>query len=287
MNTSLPLIALLGAGGKMGLRLTANLAKSDYPVRHVEIGEAGRQALAARGIQAVPRDEALEGVDVVIRAIPDNLLGPVSHEIAPRLEAGAMLMALDAAAPYAGQLPDRADLSYFVTHPCHPPVIHNETTPEARMDFFGGVHARQHIVCALMQGPEPAYAVGEAIARTIFAPVDRAHRCTVEQIAILEPVLSETVAATCMMIIREATDEAVRRGVPEQAARDFLLGHLKVEIGIAFQLFEGARFSDGALKAIEQAKKDIFQPDWKKVFEPEALHESIQQIVRLPEPAAR
>jgi len=32
-----------------------------------------------------------------------------------------------------------------------------------------------------------------------------------------------------------------------------LLGHLKVELGIVFQLFEGATFSDGALKAIDEA----------------------------------
>ena len=46
----------------------------------------------------------------------------------------------------------------------------------------------------------------------------RAHRCTVEQLAILEPALSETVGATFALALREATDEAVRRGVPKQAA---------------------------------------------------------------------
>lgn len=286
MTNNLPVITLMGAGGKMGLRLTANLAKSSYPVRHVEVSERGRQALADRGIQVVPQEEALADTDVVILAIPDNLIGRISHDIVPKLKPGAMVMVLDAAAPYAGELPEREDVSYFVTHPCHPPVIGDETTPEAQFDFFGGIHAKQHIVCALAQGPESAYAIGEAIARTIYAPVMNAHRCTVEQIAILEPVLSETVAATCMMIIREATDEAVRRGVPRQAALDFLLGHLKVEIGIAFEMFEGARFSDGALKAIERAKKDIFQPDWKKVFEPEALQASVEEIVRPPQQPA-
>lgn len=275
-------IALLGAGGKMGLRLTANLAKSDYSVRHVEISEAGRAALAERGFTAMPLEEALEGADVVIMGVPDNLIGTIAHQIAPRLKAGCVVLMLDAAAPYAGVLPDRADLTYFVTHPCHPPVIHDEVTPEAQMDFFGGIHAKQHIVCALMQGPPEHYALGEAVARTIFAPVDRAHRCTVEQMAILEPVLSETVGATCMQIIREATDEAVKRGVPRQAAVDFILGHLKVEIGIVFEMFPGAKFSDGALKAIDRAKTDIFQPDWRKVFEPEALKASIDEIAQPP-----
>jgi D-apionate oxidoisomerase len=275
-------VALLGAGGKMGLRLTANLMNSNYAVRHVEVSERGQAALAERGVTATTLEKALDGADVVVMAIPDNLIGRIAHEIAPGLKAGTMLMMLDAAAPYAGVLPDREDLSYFITHPCHPPVIHDEVDPAAQMDFFGGVHAKQHIVCSLMQGPEEHYAVGDDIARTIFAPVMRSHRCTVEQMAILEPVLSETVGATCMAIVREATDEAVRRGVPKEAAEDFILGHLKVEIGIVFEMFPGARFSDGALKAIERAKHDLFQPDWKKVFEPDAVTRSINEIAQPP-----
>lgn len=275
-------IALLGAGGKMGLRLTANLAKSDYKVHHVEISETGRAALAERGVAAVPMDEALATADVTIMAVPDNLIGTIATNIVPGLKSGSMVIMLDAAAPYAGVLPERADISYFITHPCHPPVIHTETTLEAQMDFFGGIHAVQHIVCSLMQGPEEHYALGEAIARVIYAPVDRAHRCTVEQMAILEPVLSETVAATCLQIIREAVDEAEKRGVPRQAAVDFVMGHIKVELGVVFEMFPGAKFSDGALKAIDRARKDLFQPDWKKVFEPEAMKASIDEIALPP-----
>ena len=100
--------------------------------------------------------------------------------------------------------------------------------------------------------------------------------------AILEPVLSETVLGTCLTIVREAMDHAVSMGVPEAAARDFLLGHMKVELGIVFQLFEGATFSDGALKAIEEAKRSLFQPDWKNVFEPEAVKQSIRKITAPP-----
>jgi hypothetical protein len=32
------------------------------------------------------------------------------------------------------------------------------------------------------------------------------------------------------------------------------------------------------LKAIERAKPVIFQPDWKRVFEPEAIAESVRHI---------
>jgi hypothetical protein len=273
-------IALLGAGGKMGLRLARNLRGSRFEVRHVEIGDRPKVALAGEGFTTVPTEEALQGADIVVLALPDNRIGRVLREINPLLSPGTMVLMLDIAAAHAGELPDRGDLTYFVTHPCHPPVFSEESGPDAQRDFFGGEHARQHIVCCLVQGPEEAYAIGEEVARTIYKPVMRSHRCTTEQMAILEPVLSETVLATCLTMLREATDEAVRRGVPAEAARDFILGHLRVELAIVFEEKQGAVFSDGALKAIAAAKPLLFQPDWKKVFEPEAIAASVRQITR-------
>src|SRR5262249_29999357 len=79
----------------------------------------------------------------------------------PIFRPGAMLMALDIAAPLAGDLPKRDDLVYFVTHPCHPSVLVGETEPEAERDCFGGVRGRRHSVCSLVQGPEDKYALGE------------------------------------------------------------------------------------------------------------------------------
>lgn len=273
-------IALLGAGGKMGLRLSRNLKGSPYEVRHVEISDRGRAALESEGLSAVGLEQALDGADVVLLAIPDNRIGQITRQIEPLLATGTMVVMLDVAAAYAGDLPANSALTYFITHPCHPPVFSEETEPEAQRDFFGGEYAKQHIVCCLKQGPEEAYALGEGIARTIYKPVMRSHRCTVEQMAILEPVLSETVLATCLTVLREATDEAARRGVPYEAARDFILGHLRVELAIVFEEKEGAVFSDGAYKAIAAAKPVLFQPDWKKVFEPEALAESVRQITK-------
>jgi hypothetical protein len=189
-----------------------------------------------------------------------------------------MVMCLDPAAPYAGKLPERSDISYFITHPAHPPIFNDETDPEARTDYFGSGKAKQAVVNALMQGPEEDYARGEAITNIVWGPVLRSHRVTLEQMAILEPVLSETVALTCVTVIREAMDEAVARGVPHNAAKDFLLGHLNIELAIYFDQIDWS-VSDGAKKAIRAAKKRIFQPDWKRVFEPEALKQSVGQIV--------
>jgi D-apionate oxidoisomerase len=273
-------ITLMGAGGKMGCRITDNLRKTEFQVYHVETGERGKGALQQRGITPVTAEEALTHSDVVILALPDNRIGPVTTQLEGQFRPGTMLVTLDIAAPFAGEFPRRDDLVYFVTHPCHPSVFGGETEPEAQRDFFGGVHAKQNIVCCLMQGPEEKYALGETVARAIYAPVLNSHRCTPDQMAILEPVLSETVLGTCLTVVREAMDEAVKLGVPEAAARDFLLGHLKVELGIVFQLFEGATFSDGALKAIEEAKRTLFQPDWKKVFDREAMLQSIHNITK-------
>jgi hypothetical protein len=273
-------IALLGAAGKMGARIADKLRDDpEYRMLYVEAGEAGLARLRQAGLTPTSKEEALREADVVILAIPDAVLGSVATDIVPSLKSGAMVICLDPAAPYGGELPAREDITYFVVHPCHPPIVSDETDPEARMDFFGGVKARQHIVCALMQGPEEDYARGEYIARKMFAPVMKAHRITVEQMAILEPAMAETVVLTCMVVIREAMEEAIRRGVPPEAARDFLLGHLKVNLGILLGYVD-AQFSDGAKLAVERARQRIFQPDWKQVFEPEHVMREIKAITQ-------
>jgi hypothetical protein len=190
---------------------------------------------------------------------------------------------LDAAAPHAGELPKRDDVTYFVTHPCHPPIFNDETDPKAKADYFGELHAKQNIVCALMQGPDAHYAECEEIAREIYKPAMQSYRCSVEQIAILEPALSETVGATFALSLREATDEAIRRGVPKQAAFDFIIGHLNIELAIAFGIFPEGRSSDGALQAIDSAKPVIFRDGWiDQVFLPEAVLQSVKDICDSP-----
>ena len=134
-------VTILGAGGKMGYRISMNLANSGYSMRHVEVSEAGRQRLAERDIECTSAEEALPASDVVVLAVPDKLIGKVAHQISPQLKSGTMLIALDAAAPYAGHMPQRKDLVYFVTHPCHPPIFNDETEPEAKNDHVGGTHA--------------------------------------------------------------------------------------------------------------------------------------------------
>jgi hypothetical protein len=272
------IVALFGAGGKMGMRLGRNLAGSRFETRHVEVSPAGRERVkAAFGADCIEAGPALDGAEVVVLAVPDTAVGAVAREIVPGLKPGTIVVILDAAAPYAGHLPERADITYFVTHPCHPPIFNDETDPAAKADHFGGIAAKQHIVNALMQGPEAHYALGEEVARTIWAPVMRSHRISVEQMAILEPGLSETVCATLLDAMREAMEEAIARGVPREAARDFLLGHLNILAAVTFEQVQGV-FSDACNKAIVFGKDTILRPDWKRLFEPDEIRDSVRRI---------
>lgn len=271
-------IALFGAGGKMGVRSARNLRATDFEVAHVEVSEAGRARLKdAIGADCVDAADALKGADVVLLAVPDTAIRKVSHAIIDQVESGAMVVCLDAAGPFAGHLPDRKDVTYFITHPCHPPIFNDESTPEARNDHFGGIAAKQGIVSALMQGPEEHFALGEKVARAIYAPVARAHRVTVEQMALLEPGLSETVCASLLAVMKEAMDEVVARGVPEAAARDFLLGHMNILAAVTFGHIDGV-FSDACNLAIKYGKPVLMKDDWKRVFEPAEIAASIQRI---------
>ena len=271
-------IALLGAGGKMGHRLARNLRGSRFDVRHVEVSDAGRASLSDDfSIDCVLAEAALTEAQVVIPAVPDTAIGEVAQSILHLLKPGMMVVVLDAAAPFAGHLPDRPDLVYFVTHPCHPPIFNDETDVAAKLDRFGGIAAKQHIVSALMQGPQEAYVLGDEVARTIWAPVMRSHRVTVEQMALLEPGLSETVVASLLDVMREAMDEVVARGVPAEAARDFLLGHMNILGAVIFKEQPGV-FSDACNKAILFGKPVLMRDDWKRVFEPDEIAASIRRI---------
>ena len=148
-------LALFGAGGKMGMRLGANLAKSsEFETVHVEVSDEGcTRVREAFGVDCVDADAALEGADVVVLAVPDTHLGKVASGIIDKVPSGAMVVCLDAAAPFAGHLPDRSDITYFVSHPCHPPIFNDETEMAAKRDYFGGIAAKQGVVNTLFQGP--------------------------------------------------------------------------------------------------------------------------------------
>ena len=206
------------------------------------------------------------------------LLEKVSAEIIPAMKEGSLVVTLDPAAALAGKLYDRKDVSYFITHPCHPSIFNWEPEQEKMKDHFGGTLARQSIVCALLKGNDDDYRMGEELARTFYAPVHRSHRITAEQMGLLEPALVETLASTCVYVIREGLNEVIKRGVPAEAARDFLLGHLRIQMAVLFNELPGAVFSDAANKALQRGLKEFIREDWKKVFEPENVRDQIISI---------
>jgi len=271
-------IALVGAGGKMGMRCTQNLVKSsDYDTGFIEISPAGIGRLADLGVVVSEPGDLLPEADLVILAVPDNAMRAVSAEVIPQLKAGAIVVILDPAAPLAGHLPMRPALSYYVTHPSHPSVFNWENTEAAQRDYYGGMLARQTVVSALMQGPEAHYSVGDALTKVLFQPVTTNHRITVEQMAILEPGFSETLSSTCIKKIREALDVVVEKGVPREAARDFILGHINIQLAVLFDELP-IQFSDAAIKALERAESILFKDDWRKIFEMDNIHEQIEAI---------
>jgi D-apionate oxidoisomerase len=271
-------VAIWGAAGNMGTRACRRLAENrKYKLLHVEPLPAGVEKLRARGDSPVAPDEAARTADVVVLAIADKFIKGVAADLVPKMKGGAMLLMLDPAAAYAGIIPPRADISVFVTHPTHPPVFNDETDPDARRDYFGAGKAKQSIVNALVQGPEGHYAVGEEVARTYFSPILRSHRVTLEQMAILEPAMSETCSATFIVAMREAMEEAIRRGVPREAAFDFLMGHINVQLAIVFEQIDW-KMSEGAYHVIREAQRRIFRDDWKGVFDREELKQSVRGI---------
>ncbi|MBD2699032.1 semialdehyde dehydrogenase [Spirosoma sp. BT702] len=271
-------IALVGAGGKMGCRLTDNFLKlPEYDVAYLEVSPKGIENLGERGVSVSKQNVAIPTADVVILAVPDVAIGAISEEIIPAMKSGALVMTLDPAAPLDGVIAHRDDLGYVIAHPCHPSVFNWEPTEAAFRDFYGGISAKQSIVVALMHGTEAHYVLGERISQAMYAPIKDTHRITLEQMAILEPAMVETLAQTCMEVVKEGYDRIVTLGVPEAAARDFVLGHLRIQIAVLFKEVNGT-FSDAAYKISKRAKPILFKEGWQNIFEMDDIRQQVKDI---------
>lgn len=262
----------------MGCRLTDNLKDAPYRMSYLENSPAGIERVRARGAEITDSKQAVSEADFVIFAVPDVLIAQVAAEYVPQMKSGAVGITLDPAAPLAGALPEREDIGYFAAHPSHPSVFNWEPDQKAHFDYFGGIAAKQTIVCALIQGDDALYAPCEALAKRMYQPVSRSHRITLKDMGLLEPALSETFGASLVSVMKEAVDEVVARGVPQEAAYDFFLGHINIELALLFNQLPGGQFSDAALKAIEIGKKTIFKDDWKRIFDDDNVMSQIKAI---------
>ena len=197
----------------------------------------------------------------------------------PLLDPGTSILFLDPAAVAAERVPRREDIQCFVMHPTHPPLytLLGEESADARRDYWGGGLATQAIVFAVAWGDDLRAEQVERLAVDMFAPISTSHRVTVDQMALLEPALSETLANGCVAVIKEGMERVIAAGVPADAARDFLMGHLQIGIALIFEQLDW-QLSEGAQLALAQSRVQLFRDDWFAIFEPAAVMESLKQI---------
>lgn len=272
-------VVIIGAGGKMGARASGKLAGLQrWRTILCESHAERAQALLDKGLAVTPLGEALAEADHVVMAVPDALIGRIARDLVPQMKPGGNLIMLDAAAAYIGDLASRGDITQMIAHPCHPPFFRQQATAEARADYFGGT-AVQDIVVALIEGNEQAFDEGCALCRDIFGPVNRSLRVTAEQFAFLEPAMSEMIVATAACWMKDSLEEAVRRGVPREAAEAFMAGHAQIALAIAFGA-EKSPFSDAAQLAIEWGTKRYLNPEWRSAFDRKELTDAIRFMLK-------
>lgn len=273
-------IAVVGAGGKMGMRVSNNLSATDHAVSYVENSPAGRERTLAAGRELTDLTSAATEADIVVLAVPDLALGAVTAELVPQLKSGAIVLTLDPAAAYAGLLTTREDVVQAVAHPCHPSVFLERTTKEEWADTFGGIAAPQDAIAAIESEDPGKKAIVETTVRAIYAPVVDVHWVTVKQLAQLEPTLVETVACMIGALLNEALDEAIHTmGVPEAAARSILYGH--TQVALANGLRGDNPFSDACLIAMDYGRESIIKEDWKKIFRDDELDKNLARMLHL------
>lgn len=255
-------VALLGAAGKMGARCRDKLLGEDYNLLLCEKGE-GIKRLEEKELKATPVEEAVPSADVVVLAVPDVAISSIARSITPMLKTDAALLVLDASVAYAGGIPMRDDVTYVVAHPCHVSPYRVQETPEAQKDLFGGT-AIQDILIALVQGTEESFTTARQVCCAMWDPVDKCYRVSLEQLAIMEPMVAEVLGAATATAIKEAVDVSVEKfGIARETAQSFMAGHMGIELAIVFGLTDAA-FSDGCKVAIELGKKWFFKPEWKE-----------------------
>ncbi|WP_215848224.1 phosphogluconate dehydrogenase C-terminal domain-containing protein [Candidatus Pantoea bituminis] len=280
MMNQLKTITVIGAGGKMGMRISANFQKSDYQVFYCENSPKAQEQVTAQGRELSDAASVVPVSDVVILAVPDIVLGKVSEGVVPQMKKDAVLLTLDPAAAYANLIAHRDDIDYAVAHPCHPSVFLERYTKEEHADAFGGIAAIQHVAASYEAGSDEQKAELSNVISVMYGPVEQVHWVTVTQLAYLEPTLVETVACMVGAFMKEALDETVKHsGVPEEAAKAMLYGHIQIALAVAFRATNP--FSDACMIAMEYGREKIVKPDWKQIFDQKELDIVIARMLKI------
>ena len=276
-------IGILGAGGKMGMRISANLRKLPNEIFYIENADAGIKRLENAGLKVSALREAVEKVDVIILAVPDILINPISKKVVPDMKSDSTVILLDPAAAFMDQVYLREDLHYTVVHPCHPALFKVQPTLEGYNDHFGGINGLQDIVSTHWKGTRAKYELACDIVRAMFAPVDRVFEITLEQMAFLEPTVVEVCGMSLVSVLKELVDEMGKRGIPEDAGMSFLLGHIKIILAIFLLGTNPA--SDAAMIAMDYGRDRLIKDDWRKVLTDASLHEVLAKMLKLDKKA--
>jgi len=272
-------IGLLGAGGKMGLRISANLKKLPNNVFYIENAAAGVKRLNESGLTVSAADQVADRVDVMVLAVPDILINEISTAVVPKLKPDATVILLDPAAAYMNQVCLREDLHYTVIHPCHPALFKAQPTLEGYNDHFGGIAGLQDIVSTHWKGARDKYELACEMVKVMFAPVDQVFEITLDQMAFLEPAVVEVCGLSLLSVFKELAQEMDKRGIPKEAGMSFLLGHIKIILAILLLGTNPA--SDAAMIAMEYGKQKLIKEDWKQVLTDESLHEVLNKMLKL------
>jgi len=272
-------IGLLGAGGKMGMRISANLRKLPNEIFYIENAEAGIQRLEQEGLKVSRPQDVWGLVDVLVLAVPDLLINKISTEVVPDMKPDATVILLDPAAAYMNQVFIRPDLHYTVIHPCHPALFKDQPSLEGYKDHFGGISGLQDIVSTQWKGDRDKYELACDIVREMFAPVDKVFEITIEQMAFLEPSVVEVCGLSLLSMFKELAKEMDKREIPKEAGMSFLLGHIKIILAIF--LLGSNPASDAAMIAMDYGRDKLIKEDWKQVLTDESLHEVLTKMLKL------
>ena len=279
-------VSVIGAAGKMGTRVTNNLAKHPESVELLfcEASEAGIASIKARGFSTVPAELAVPKSDIVVLAVPDVIIKKVSIGIVGMMTPGSTLIILDPAAAVAKELAMRDDCTFVVTHPCHPSYFLDQDSVEARQDHFGGVAGKQDVVMALIQGDDKNFDDARKISEWMFAPVANSYVMGIRDIAFLEPTLVEILGASTLYAMAETVNEAERRGISRDAAVSFLTGHINILSAVFLGKMGNVQVSDACKVAIGLGNRLVLRDDWKRIWEDDVLDKAIATMLHPDDP---
>lgn len=279
-------VSVIGAGGKMGTRVTNNLAKHPDKVelRFCENSDPGIASIKARGFATVAAETAVPTSDVVVLAIPDVIIKTGSVGIVKLMKPGSTMIILDPAAAVARELALRDDCTFVVTHPCHPSYFMDQDTPEGHHDYFGGVAGKQDLVMAKIQGDDDNFVAARTVSELMFAPVNKSFVIGIRQMAFLEPTLVEILGASTLYAMAETVNEAERRGIPREAAVSFLTGHINILSAVFLGKMGNVQVSDACKVAIGLGNRLVLRDDWKRIWDDDVLDKSIATMLHPENP---